>query len=64
MEKKTMKCTKCQQDVPVENGVNTQNGFVCHECIKKTKRKKTLIIIACVLLLLIGGGVVYLVQQK
>ncbi len=59
-----MKCTKCQQDVPVENGVNTQNGFVCHECIKKTKRKKTLIIIACVLLLLIGGGVVYLVQQK
>lgn len=59
-----MKCTRCQKDVSVQNGVNTQKGFVCNDCIKKGKSKKTAIIAGCVLLLAIVGIVCYFAQSK
>lgn len=61
---KTMKCIKCQKDVLVQNGVNTPNGFVCNDCMKKGKSKKAAIIAGSVLLLAIVGIVVYFVQSK
>ena len=64
MEQKTMKCIKCQKNVLVQNGVNTPNGFVCNDCMKKGKSKKAAIIAGSVLLLAIVGIVVYFVQSK
>lgn len=63
MEQKTMKCIKCHKDVLVQNGVNSQKGFVCNDCIKKEKSKK-IIITGCFLLLAIVGIIIYFIQSK
>ena len=64
MEQKTVKCIKCHNDVLVQNGVNTQKGFVCNDCMKREKSKKTTIITGCVLLLAIVGIVIYFVHSS
>lgn len=64
MEQETVKCIKCHNDVLVQNGVNTQKGFVCNDCMKREKSKKTTIITGCVLLLAIVGIVIYFVHSS
>lgn len=64
MEQKTMQCIKCQKDVLVQNGVNTPNGFVCNDCIKKERVKKIALTIGGILLVVIVGLAIYFSQSR
>lgn len=62
MEEKTVKCIKCQKDVPVQESVKTPKGVVCKSCIKKNRIKTALT--ATGILLVIIAGVIYYFQTS
>lgn len=59
-----MKCTRCQKGVQVQDGMNTPNGFVCNDCMKKRKMKRLAITAGCVLLFAAVGIAVYFSQSE
>lgn len=51
----SVECSKCHLKVAPEKGQNTKSGFVCNDCVVKTKKKK-IILLGVILVCLLGGA--------
>lgn len=66
MEKKTVKCIKCQQEVAEESCIKTNTGHFCLNCVKKNKKQTGTIIISIIvtILILVGLAVTFIPDKK